>query len=135
MSQTITFGVDLTTINCGACGGTYAISEVYREKKYQTGGSWHCPYCEVGWGYSGNSENEKLKRDLAAERARRDQAEAKARVAELETRAARAQTTRAKNATKRLKVRAAAGTCSCCHRTFSQLARHMAHKHPTFAGE
>lgn len=32
----------------------------------------------------------------------------------------------------RISKRAKAGTCPCCNRTFSQLARHMQTQHPTF---
>jgi hypothetical protein len=35
----------------------------------------------------------------------------------------------------RLKNRAAAGVCPCCNRTVSQMARHIASKHPTFKVE
>lgn len=35
----------------------------------------------------------------------------------------------------RLKNRAAAGVCPCCNRTFSQLSRHMATKHPGFSAD
>lgn len=35
----------------------------------------------------------------------------------------------------RVKKRAAAGVCPCCHRTFQQLARHMKNKHPGFVKE
>lgn len=33
---------------------------------------------------------------------------------------------------KRLQKRAAAGTCPCCHRTFSNMATHMKKQHPDF---
>jgi hypothetical protein len=32
----------------------------------------------------------------------------------------------------KLKKRASAGVCPCCNRTFSNMARHMAHQHPEF---
>ena len=35
----------------------------------------------------------------------------------------------------RTKKRVAAGVCPCCHRTFQQLARHMAAKHPHYTKE
>lgn len=35
----------------------------------------------------------------------------------------------------KLKKRAANGVCPCCNRTFVDLARHMAGKHPTFLAE
>jgi len=34
-----------------------------------------------------------------------------------------------------LKERVKSGVCPCCHRTFKQLAQHMAAKHPGFAQE
>jgi hypothetical protein len=35
----------------------------------------------------------------------------------------------------RLKKRAAAGVCPCCNRSFGELAKHMATKHPDFRAE
>lgn len=110
--------VELTEINCGECGGTYAINERYRQQKYQKGESWNCPYCRTGWGYSGNSENEKLRRELAAEKQRKESALAR----ENEERAARERLER------KLK-RVNRGVCPDCNRSFQNLARHMACKH------
>ncbi len=64
MSTTFTASVELTTIECGKCGGTYAINERYRKEKYECSGSWNCPYCEISWGYQG-SENQRLKEKVA----------------------------------------------------------------------
>ena len=110
--------VELTEINCGECGGTYAINERYRLQKYQTGQSWTCPYCKTGWGYSGNSENEKLRRELQAERQRKESALAR----ENEERAA-------KEKLERKLKRVDRGVCPQCNRTFANLARHMTCKH------
>lgn len=110
--------VTLTEINCGECAGTYAINERYRQQQYQKGGTWTCPYCKTGWGYSGNSENEKLKRELEAEKARKLDALSRANVAATE---------RDKLARKLKRV--SRGVCPECRRTFSNLARHMACKH------
>ena len=118
--------VELTEINCGECGGTYAINERYRLQAYQKGTSWTCPYCQVGWGYRGNSENDKLKRQLEKERKRREWAEQETKNTENRLRAQKAATTRIKN-------RVGAGVCPCCNKTFKQLARHMRSKHPNYA--
>ncbi len=118
--------VTLAEINCGACGGTYAINERYRQERANKGESWTCPYCKTGWGYSGNSENERLKRELEAERERKLQALSRANVAEEAAR-------KAEKAKKRLDKRIRAGVCPCCHRTFSQLAAHMKTMHPEAA--
>jgi DNA repair exonuclease SbcCD ATPase subunit len=122
----ISVEVELTEINCGQCGGTYAINEKYRETKYQKGGCWNCPYCRVGWGYSDNNENSKLKRALEQEKKRKEWAQQQAANAE---RALAAQ----KGVNTKLKKRVAAGVCPCCNRTFKQLSAHMAKKHPEFA--
>ena len=47
--------VELTKMECGCCSGVYAISERFREKCYEEGKSWTCPYCKVGWGYENNN--------------------------------------------------------------------------------
>lgn len=130
---TFATSTELTTVDCGKCGGTYAIQERYRQNKYETGGSWTCPYCKTGWGYSGNSENEKLKRQLEAERdavvrerQKHDQTKAELRETESRRRAEKAAKTRIKN-------RVAHGVCPCCNRTFKDLQAHMQTKHPDYA--
>lgn len=110
--------VELTEINCGECGGVYAINERYREQQYKKGGVWTCPYCKTGWGYSGNSENEQLRRMLEDEKKRRNAALAR----ENEERAA-------KEKLERKLKRVNRGVCPECNRSFANLARHMACKH------
>lgn len=110
--------VELTEINCGACGGTYAINERYRQQKYQKGESWTCPYCRASWGYSGNSENEKLRRELAAETKRKEAALARENELRVE-----------KEKVERKLKRVNRGVCPECNRSFQNLARHMACKH------
>ena len=39
----------LRKVQCGGCGGVYAISENYYIKKQETGGFWTCPYCNSRW--------------------------------------------------------------------------------------
>lgn len=124
--------VELTTMNCGICGGTYAINERRRAECFQTGDGWHCPYCQASWGYSNNNENARLKRELEAERKRKEWAQQDA-LRQREARLAAENRERAQKAAKtRLKNRVAKGVCPCCNRTFENLQRHMASKHPTF---
>jgi transposase-like protein len=110
--------VQLTEINCGECGGTYAINERYRLQQWQKGGSWTCPYCKTGWGYANDNENSRLKRALEEERQRKIAALAR----ENEERIAREKLER------KLK-RVGRGVCPDCNRTFQNLARHMCAKH------
>lgn len=125
-TQTIEFGVELTTINCGECSATYAINERYRQNRERDGDGWHCPYCQVGWGYFGRGKVEKLEKQLATARKRKEWAEQEAKNAEYRRRAEKAAKTRLKN-------RIGKGVCPCCNRSFVNLARHMESKHPDFA--
>lgn len=120
----ITVDVDLTTINCGGCSGTYAINERFRQKKYEDGGAWHCPYCQCSWGYRG-TEIQRLKKRLQREEAEHDQTRAELKHTESRRRAEKA-------AKARLKNRISKGVCPCCRRHFMNLQRHMASKHPDF---
>lgn len=123
MSALLQLAVDLHPISCGECGGTYAINEVFRAQCSKKGTAWTCPYCKTGWGYTGNSENEKLKKEIEAERVRKQAALQRANEAEENL----AKTLRKH---KRLEKRTNAGVCPHCPRTFQNLARHIACKHP-----
>jgi len=127
--------VTLTQINCGECGGTYALNERYRAQQYEKGGSWHCPYCQVAWGYANNNENSKLKKEL--EIAKRNQQFYQNNAAA--EREARERTERRLAATKgaktKLRNRIKHGVCPCCTRTFLNLQRHIAHQHPDFQAD
>ncbi len=128
----INTNLDFATIVCGECGGVYAILERYRLTHYRAGTCWTCPYCEVGWGYDGQGENARLKRDLKEkehdlqnQKKRTQWAKQEARHSENRRRAEKAAKTRIKN-------RIANGVCPCCKRSFKNLHRHMQNKHPKY---
>lgn len=74
------------------------------------------------------AERDRLKQEQAYYEDRlRDEREARER-AERSTTALKGQVTKLKN-------RAAAGVCPCCTRSFENLKRHMATKHPDFTSE
>lgn len=124
--------VTLTQINCGECGGTYALNERFRAQCAEKGKSWHCPYCQCGWGYK-EGENTRLKKELELEKRRVAFANDQARM-ERELRTAAEHRERAqKSAKTRIKNRVANGVCPCCNRTFQDLQRHMATKHADYA--
>ena len=130
MSTTITELVQLTTIDCGQCGATYAINERYRRQCEEEGKIWHCPYCQIGWGYFGSGENARLRRELE-EKQRQLTAEKCEVLRQKQNRevAEKALDTTLKSKA-RLKRRIQNGVCPCCNRTFQNLARHMQQKHP-----
>lgn len=130
---TLKFEIELASITCGQCGGTYAINERYRADRQVDGGCWTCPYCRASWGYANNNENARLRKELDEQRARTANALSRANLAVARADEAAARADKADKALQRHKKRTAAGTCPCCKRTFQQLQRHMASKHPGYA--
>lgn len=120
--------VDLVVVEC-TCGILYAIPEnLHRSAQDHRGPNGWQISCPLGhtWHYTGDDLEVRLQKELDRERnwsarltAERDQVQASL------------------NATKgvvtKMRKRASAGVCPCCTRTFQQLARHMAAKHPKFS--
>lgn len=123
-------GLDLRVMTCPVCGVTYAIPLGMQQNARDRGEGkiqWYCPNGHQ-LGYHGPSE-------AARERERAQRAERRAN-AERDLRAdTERRLTAQKGATTRAKKRAAAAVCPRCNRTFSQLARHMATKHPDYDPE
>lgn len=119
--------VDYETLHCHndmgiGCGLSCQMeSRIYRHI-IAAGKVYYCPYCGRRWS-SGETALTIIMRQKAALQARFDQ-EAMARREAVE-RAEKAEASRA-----RLKRRVVAGACALCHRTFSNVAKHMAHRHP-----
>ena len=110
---------------CITCGIAYTVPEIVCNEQRRNGGYHYCPNGhQQGWG-KGNTEFDKLRRER--DRAVQEQARLEQEAREAEQRALKAEA-----ATKRLKKRAAAGVCPCCHRTVSQMQKHMATKHPEY---
>jgi len=127
----LNFQVTLADFTCGKCGGTYALSERYIDLKHEQGGYWHCPYCQVSWGY-GTSENDRLKAELKKEKLRKHRAldDANKERQRADKEAAKAEVE--KKTKQRIKTRVANGVCPCCNRHFNNLFQHMHNQHPDF---
>lgn len=118
--------VTLEATSCCVCGVEFAMPDVLLRKRLANKGSFWCPN-----GHSlafTESSVQRLQRQLNAAQDATARAEARARDAENRRRAAVGQTTKLRN-------RISDGVCPCCHRTFVNVQRHMATKHPDFAGE
>lgn len=103
------------------CGVWFAIPQRMIDARREDGGTFYCPNGhKLSYGETALDKERKGAGRLAAQL---DQEQAARRATE---RSLAAQ----KGATTRLKRRAVAGVCPCCNRTFKQLARHMASKHP-----
>ena len=109
---------------CIRCGIPMALPEFYMEQRRKDHQSFHClnghPQC-----YPQETVEERLKRELANETKRREWAEQ-------ETKRARHAESIARGKTTALRERVSNGVCPCCNRSFTNLRRHMASKHPTY---
>jgi cytochrome c553 len=119
MNETMTYTGTLVVTTCW-CGIAYAMPKNLHDEAHRSGRETFCPL-----GHSGvfkNSENERLRAETARLRSALDLERARVQSAEQAATAARAQTAK-------LKKRVGAGVCAYCHRTFGNVARHMATKH------
>lgn len=111
-------------ITCAECGIVFGLGEGfihYRRKDHRT---FWCP----------NGHTQVYKAETDADRYKRLYEEANARSVSVreEYESLKRSAAKAKKELKSLKLRTAAGVCPCCTRTVSQLAAHMASKHPEY---
>lgn len=112
-----------------------ALKETALARRGADGVTFFCPYGHRQWFVDGETPEEKLRRErdrLAQRVAEKNDEIARQRDmregAERRLAATRGVVTRIKN-------RVGHGICPCCNRTFGNLSRHMATKHPTYATE
>lgn len=121
-------------VSCYTCAARFAVTSVlYRRAVTDAQGSLYCPACgsQTCWRESDDQKRIKeLQKKLeweAAEVARQKTARENAELNLKETNMSLIAT---RGVVTRMKCRTNAGVCQCCNRTFKQLARHMATKHP-----
>lgn len=115
----------VTSVECCSCGALVFMSTDFEERRRRDHKQWYCTSCGTNQHWKQQSDIEKLRADLEAEQKRKMDALSQAN--EL-----RANLAKEQEAHTRLKKRMKNGVCPCCHRTVSQLARHMKTKHPDF---
>lgn len=109
---------DLKTQTCGECGIVFAAPAAFWEDRHRHHNkNFYCPngHARV---FLGETEAEKYKRLYEAEKAEKERKDRQLAAAQRQA--------------KKIKNRIANGVCPCCHRTFSNLQRHMGTKHPDF---
>lgn len=126
---TITYRGQLVVQVCW-CGMHHAVpSELvdYQKRQHDNGRDVTSIHCPLGHGHvpAGEGKAARLERELAYERNRRARLAADLDQTQASLRAQKGATTRARK-------RAAAALCPCCNRSFVQLRRHMAAKHPDY---
>jgi len=106
-------------VQCGKCGCHFGLSEEYKKEKMESKEVFYCPNGHPRAYVESTSDKMRRERDrLAQQLAQRDD-EIKSKEREI----------------KRIKKRAAAGTCPCCQRTFSNMSTHMKNQHPEFVAD
>lgn len=121
--------IDDVTITCcnTDCGISFAVPNW-----------WHKGKCENhSWFYCPNGHHQHFSAESKLEKARREANTAKQQLARVEEErdAEAKRAARAEKQAKILEKRAAAGTCPCCQRTFSNMSTHMRKKHPEFVAD
>lgn len=128
------FAESFVALSCGGCGVRWAMEAEYYNRKTEEHTGFKCPNgCERV--FCGETKAQKLEKELAAEKKRREWAESSrdsARKAEARaTRSARAY----RGVATKIRHRVGNGVCPCCRRTFQNLMRHMKTKHAKFRGK
>lgn len=126
--------VTIVTETCYKCGIPFGLEANFRNQRLNDHGNFYCPngHCQH---YIGETEAEKLKKQLDNARQRVRSAEAREQSWRDQAETAEARRRGEKAAKTRLKKRIAAGVCPCCNRSFMDLQRHMQGQHPGYTVE
>lgn len=130
--STIAVTQTYTVIHCGECGVPFALNDEFIRERRNDHKTWYCPNGHSRY-YPEKNETEQAKAQVARlqrQLANRDEDLRAERAAHKVTERRRAA---AKGQLTKTKKRVANGVCPCCNRTFADLARHMAGKHPDYA--
>ena len=134
MAALLTFNATLEDAGeCPTCGVRFAIPHNLLASLRNSKAMFYCPN---GHPQSfRQSRTEALEAELKAERERRERAEDLARRRREEADVLRRTKQQTLGKLRALKGRVKNGVCPCCNRSFAQLAKHIATKHPDYAKE
>jgi hypothetical protein len=118
--------LEIVWVTCGAngCSLPVGMPKKFYEAKKKSRSTWYCPagHCRI---FVGETNEERLKRELEYEKQHRQRAEQDKERARHAAAIARGKLNAAKE-------RVGNGVCPCCKRSFENLRRHMATKHPSY---
>jgi hypothetical protein len=128
VGQAITINKQIYVLDCGECGIEFGVPNDFDDRRRRDHKTFYCPngHPRVYLGESDAEKIKRLEREAAAERDAKVRAYAEVEAARRVNRALRGQATK-------LRKRISGGVCPCCNRTFVELGRHMATKHPEYA--
>lgn len=111
----------MTTTSCCNCGIEFGVPQHFLDARRADAKDFHCPNGHVL--SFAETEADKMRRE-------RDRAKQQIAQRDDEITALRRQVEAEQRKAKRVQKRIHAGVCPCCNRTFQNVARHMATKHP-----
>jgi len=119
-------------LRCYRCKEQFCLTDEVEAMLRRNHQSFFCP-----WGHSqafreGETEEQKLRREVNNLKQNKAYLEDRRREAEAEAEHQKHRANGYKGHATRISRRVKAGVCICCNRTFQDLARHMSTKHPTF---
>lgn len=126
---TITFTDKLFVQECCACFMTFGVPERFDAKRREDHKSFFCPNGH-SQSYTGKSEADRLRDQLAAEKHAREQADAMARDRAVQLERTKKRLAATQGVVTRHKKKISAGTCPCCSAQFKNLEAHMKNRHP-----
>lgn len=121
--------VTLIPQSCGACGIVFGMPSDFRDARLADHESWYCPNGHKRH-FTGKTEADKLRDQLASTRAHLDQAWARQSDLAKEAEHERRRVAGYKGAITRVRSRVAKGMCPCCSHEFKNLGAHMKTQHP-----
>lgn len=122
---------DFITITCHVCSERFGLSQDTYGVLKRSGRVFCCPFGHEAVFAAGKTEAQKLREELERERRDRQRAAQQVEYWAQEAKKERNRANGYKGHATRITKRAKAGVCICCNRSFKDLARHMASKHPT----
>jgi len=123
-----------TWTTCWKCKTEYFLPEALNTAAHASQNvSFYCPYGHSAIFSEGPTEAEKLRRERDRLKQRIAQKDDEISCERMGRQVAECQVSAQKGVVTKLKNRAKAGVCPCCHRTVKQLARHMETKHPRYS--
>lgn len=133
-TNTLSYVQAFTVIVCSyeGCGVSFALNDEYISARRDDHQTWYCPNGHPRY-YPGENklEREQRLRQRAERAAANAQESARSHRAEAELQ--RRKAAAARGQVTKVKRRVGKGVCPCCNRSFVDLARHMAGKHPDYA--
>jgi hypothetical protein len=134
-SSRIEYTTTMATEVCCSCGVPFAMPASLQRNARQDPDQWF--WCPNGHRqhYTGETEEDRLRRKLTAANRRADSAESTATRQRQRAEAAERSRSAYKAVATRQRNRIARGVCPCCNRYFPEMNEHMFTQHPDYAGE